>query len=423
MTPQGAPRVSWSGPTDDARAEPFEPFARAVAAGCSLSSGKDKWFMLITSDCHIAAPYELTDELPERYREYFPHLEYREDGAYVINPLQIGGRGMTMGTGGGRPLEPDLADRARAASTGVADTAAGYAPEELLADLARDSVSGAVLISRVAYRNDCPPDAQIAYCRLMNDYLADVYREHLGRLAPGILLPFLDPAECAKELERAAGLGLRPGLLPDAIWNQPYHDASWEPLWEVASALEIPLTLHVGSLRNRPVGAKADGAGFRPYPGLSIVGFYGQAVLMGETLGWLAFSGVFERHPNLHIVMTEGYAGWLAFAMQFFDHHFQESRFTSAIPFPGFGKPDLQAPPSYYLKRQSHATFMWDPVAIANRGITGTDCLLWGNDYPHPEGSFPFSREWLDKQFADVPADEADAVTRGNAAALFRISV
>jgi hypothetical protein len=49
--------------------------------------------------------------------------------------------------------------------------------------------------------------------------------------------------------------------------------------------------------------------------------------------------------------------------------------------------------------------------------------LLWGNDYPHREGSFPHSREWIDKQFAGVPQDEVDAMTGGTAAKLFGISV
>ena len=34
---------------------------------------------LITSDCHIAAPYSLLDELPESYRQWFPRIERRGD--------------------------------------------------------------------------------------------------------------------------------------------------------------------------------------------------------------------------------------------------------------------------------------------------------------------------------------------------------
>jgi hypothetical protein len=57
------------------------------------------------------------------------------------------------------------------------------------------------------------------------------------------------------------------------------------------------------------------------------------------------------------------------------------------------------------------------------RDVTGLDCRMWGNDYPHREGSYPFSQEWVDKQFADVPEDEIDAMVRGNAARVFGINI
>ena len=56
-------------------------------------------------------------------------------------------------------------------------------------------------------------------------------------------------------------------------------------------------------------------------------------------------------------------------------------------------RPKLAEPPSTYLRRQVHAAFMDDPVALANVDRVGAGCLLWGNDYPHEEGLFPRSRE------------------------------
>ena len=50
--------------------------------------------------------------------------------------------------------------------------------------------------------------------------------------------------------------------------------------------------------------------------------------------------------------------------------------------------------------------------------ITGAD-LLWGNDYPHQEGAFPHSQEWVEKQFAGVPEDDIDRIVRRNAAEVF----
>jgi predicted TIM-barrel fold metal-dependent hydrolase len=66
---------------------------------------------------------------------------------------------------------------------------------------------------------------------------------------------------------------------------------------------------------------------------------------------------------------------------------------------------------------------MEDPVAIRNRDLTGLDCLMWGNDYPHQEGVFPDSQKWIDKQFAGVPEAEIMQIVHDNAARTFGLTV
>ena len=72
---------------------------------------------------------------------------------------------------------------------------------------------------------------------------------------------------------------------------------------------------------------------------------------------------------------------------------------------------------------QAHATFMWDPMAIENRHLTGTDCLLWGNDYPHHDAIWPHSMETLDKIFVGVPDDERERLCFTNTVKLYDIDV
>jgi predicted TIM-barrel fold metal-dependent hydrolase len=69
--------------------------------------------------------------------------------------------------------------------------------------------------------------------------------------------------------------------------------------------------------------------------------------------------------------------------------------------------------PSEYVKRQFHVSFQDDPVAVACRHITGVSSIVWGNDYPHAEGTFGGSRELIERQFAGVPADERAAMLGG----------
>ena len=62
--------------------------------------------------------------------------------------------------------------------------------------------------------------------------------------------------------------------------------------------------------------------------------------------------------------------------------------------------------PSEYVRRQFHVSFQDDPVAVACRHLTGLSTIVWGNDYPHAEGTFRGSQELLARQMAGVPDDE-----------------
>jgi len=97
--------------------------------------------------------------------------------------------------------------------------------------------------------------------------------------------------------------------------------------------------------------------------------------------------------------------------MQTLDEYYQAHRHWT--------KPKLSEPPSHYIRRQIHVTFQDDPVALHNIPLTGPDCLLWGNDYPHPEGIYPNSNKVLSELLKDVAYSDAIAVTSGNAMRLF----
>ncbi|MDO8363032.1 MAG: amidohydrolase family protein [Actinomycetota bacterium] len=380
---------------------------------------------LITTDNHLSPPPWLLNELPEKYRDKVSSqmflVEDRPDGRYLVIPESRMNLMMNAGIPNEFKVDDDrmLTKILHASILLAEDNYPAFDPEGRLADMEREGVVAAVLIGSPEFGDARGPDvvaAQIAWCRIANDWLADTYRGHFDRFAPGINLPYLDPAACAKELERAAALGLRPAVLPDGIYDLPYYLPEWEPVWEVAAGLGIPITMHIAAQRTKQF-AQANPAAPNWY-GEHIEGFYTLSVDMGATLTWLTLSGVFERHPNLTVVMTEGYAFWLAGVMQFLDHHYQ-GRF-GAFARAGHQLPEL---PSHYLKRQAKCTFMWDPLAIRNRDLTGIDCLMWGNDYPHPEGAFPYSQEWVEKQFAGVPEDEITKMTFTTAKDLFGFDV
>jgi len=65
------------------------------------------------------------------------------------------------------------------------------------------------------------------------------------RLKGVALLPVHEPTEAAKELERAKQLGLVAGLMPAVtILNKGYGHTDFDPIYEAAERLDMPLTVH-----------------------------------------------------------------------------------------------------------------------------------------------------------------------------------
>jgi predicted TIM-barrel fold metal-dependent hydrolase len=389
---------------------------------------------LITTDCHIAPPPTLADELPEELRAQVTHLEKRTDGTYLVRPEQLPeGMRETMEAGGAEGLtallqegvEVDPDDEAGMARVLAGDCCAqanvGFTAQSFIDELDRDGVVGAVLIGGAAFAVHADAEVDIAWTRLVNDWIHDEFKDHLDRFAPGISLPLGDVDASVKELERAAALGLRPALLPDVLPARPYTDPAWEPLWEAAEGLGIPLAIHVGPAR--ALYPWAIQTAFTPGQGATTA-FAVTSLGMSETVCWFACSGILERHPSLKIVMTEGSAGWLGWLMHFLDHHYSGRFGNEFLTVQGFAPMKAtEAPPSHYIRRQVACTFMDDPIAIRNRDFTGLDCLMWGNDYPHQEGVFPDSQEWVEKQFAGVSEAEIMRIVHDNAAKTFGFRV
>ncbi len=53
--------------------------------------------------------------------------------------------------------------------------------------------------------------------------------------------------------------------------------------------------------------------------------------------------------------------------------------------------------------------------------MLGEDNVMWGSDYPHPDGIWPDSQEFLTKELAGLGADTRRKVVRDNALKLYRL--
>lgn len=279
-------------------------------------------------------------------------------------------------------------------------------PAERVAALERDGVFAEVIYPNVAFfccYEIRDPALQVASCRVYNDWVADRFGSE-PRCAPVGLLPALDPDACVALLREFPARGLCAGLLPVHSDERPYNDPAWEPVWETAAGAGVPLSFHAGTGRSQ---TPARG------PGGAVVNYV--VTLSGaiETVAYLCGSGVLERHPELRVVMVECGAGWLAWTLEAMDDATREHA--------AFVRPGLRELPSFYFRRQGAVTFQRDPVGLASLTATGDRCLLWGSDYPHPEGTWPHSQEVLARDFAAVPEPVAERILCLNAAELYHI--
>ena len=60
---------------------------------------------------------------------------------------------------------------------------------------------------------------------------------------------------------------------------------------------------------------------------------------------------------------------------------------------------------------------------LARRYEIGVGNIMWGNDFPHPEGTWPHTREWLRSQFWDIPVEECQQMLGANAAAVYGFDI
>ena len=355
--------------------------------------------MIISADSHVVEPFDLWQRgLPPAMRERAPRIE-EQDGRWVfvvegIPPRKMGGTGgATNGDG------DEHAERMRSG---------GWDPDQRVVDLDEDGVWGEVLYPTIALFGFMIPDQELrqACARVYNDWLGETFAPD-PRFAAAALIPVQDIDFAVSEIERAASLGLRSAMLPiSPPDDRRYNDAAYDPIWAAAAAHGFPVSFHVGTGAN-PVTERG--------PGGAVINYVEVGLGAPRTLAYLAASGVLERHPELHVVMVECGAGWLAWLMERMDEAFEEHA--------GWVKPKLAEPPSFYVRRQGHVTFGNDASGVENRAFTGVEPLLWASDYPHPEGTWPHTRETLARIFGHVSDAEREAITGGTTQSLYRFEL
>ena len=366
-------------------------------------------YRIISADSHLNEPLSLYERLPLEYRERAPHLEERDGKRFLI----VEGHGAV-------PIEAPLPinedDRERYWRDGedvgrVMHRGGGVDVEVRIADLEKDGVDAEVIYPHGTFNTFSSPDPafQLALARVYNDYYHELFGDHGDRFVPSAVLPMSDLDGAIAEVERLAKLGFRSASIPITMPLRPYNLPDYDRFWATVAEMGMPLALHIFTYG--PDDTKPEYRSPRKGPGEDLAFEIIEMAAAMHPLCLLTASGVLERHPGLRFVLVECGVGWLAWVLQTLDQIYDKRHMWI--------EPKLKLRPSEYFKRQGGATFGDDEVGLHNLQVTGPDCLLWGSDYPHDEGTFPHSREVIERTFRDVPAETTRKIVGDNAARMF----
>ena len=369
----------------------------------------DERYLVISSDCHAGLP-------PERYRDFLDP-QYREAFDAAL-PIQLEETR--------KAAKKFLVDEVSAqwrkgqekALTGAWDH------EQRIQVMDEDGIAGEVIFPDGITEMNMPPfgaglslptdgvvpELQWAGARAHNRWLAELCQMAPERRAGIALVPICwDVGEAVKEIAWAKAHGLRGVLIPSR-WGKcdPYHHPKYEPIWSACEELGMVVHLHSGAAPMEDYGEH-----------LGMMGIYVTEVIWWSVrpLWFLIWGGVFERHPGMKLAITESTAIWVPETLALMDQRYSETHFSAKL---GDYRSHLSRKPSEYFRRNVFVgASCMARREVELRHAIGLENILWGSDYPHPEGTWPMTRRHLLETFRGVPEDELGLMLGGNAARVY----
>lgn len=374
-------------------------------------------YTVISADCHIdliwLPPDLFTANASAPLRERMPFVTEGDRG-----PTWVSHKGAQFGLqcgmgSAGREYVPGVIQRSdRMASTGL------YAPEQRdirrltdpdlrLKDQERDGVQAEVLYGILgASQRLQDPEAAIEVMRIYNEWLAEFCATHPERYAGLACIPNHDIPAAVAEIERVAKRGVVRGLeVANTFDMKPLYHPDWAPMWAAANAAKLPVHFHtVGSKPPNVEGLNAMQQ--RQAFAVQITGFQ---MGMSRILMEIIFGGVLETYHDLKVVIGESGIGWIPYVLEHMDLEWEDQ----------FKDLTLTMKPSEYWRRQCRATYQSDKVGIRLLDYLGEDNIMWGSDYPHPDGVWPDSQDFIASELAEVSNTARRKIVCDNAAALY----
>ena len=360
-------------------------------------------YPVVSADSHITEPpHTYTDHISPAWRDRAPTMVHHEDlgdlfVAEGMRPIKLG----LVAAAGQLPHEIKPGGRFEDMHR------SGWDASARLADQARDGVSAEVLYPTVGmmlcnlddadYKHECFQAYNRwieSYCEVAPDRLLGV-----GQTAART------PADAIADLHAIQAAGLRGIMMPGLPGESDYDQPEWDAFWAEATEVGLPVSFHI--LTTPPERSR----GNRLNAFLTIVRG------IQDVLALLVFGGVFERHPDLRVVCVEADAGWVPHFTYRMDHAYKRHRHHLA---PGT---ELSRLPSEYFLDNLFITFQDDWTAFTHADDMNWRRLMWANDFPHSDSTWPWSQEMLAEHTAQLRPEQCEAILSGNCADLYGIDL
>jgi len=352
---------------------------------------------IFSADAHVAEP-------PDLYLSKMPaHLQ-----AYALNAAQEGEHLITrIGSTDVLRVRRGLTDHKINPETqrlGTRDL------NFRLKDMEKDGVDAELCfpsMALIAHRID-NREAALKTAQIYNDWVWDYLDGLHHKLVPCALLPVANLDDTLDEFRRVVAKGFAAIMLPPVLPEGPpkYNQPDWDPIFAYAGEADVPIIFHTGTGAVNVHAMKG--------PGGALFNYTRQMNDSVDCIAALVGGGVLDRNPRTHILFVEHGAGWLMGLAERMDEVYQGHE--------PMIRPKLSRKPSQIVRDQVHCTFQNDVGCLQTRKEVGTQAFLFATDYPHGEGTFPYSRQIVDHMFDHVPditEQEKLAVLGGNAARLF----
>jgi predicted TIM-barrel fold metal-dependent hydrolase len=367
--------------------------------------------LLIDADGHILEPPDLWERyLEPRYRDRALRIRVGEDGYEFLEidrkRAQLTGATLLHSLGGMKMLREmgakvedfnacrrDALGQTKEQKHGIFDSLATGCPEdtylsgcapgainmkERLEILDREGMAYSIIYPTLGLLWEAELfdiELSSAYCRAYNRWITEFCADSGGRLVPIAHISLGDPAEAARELERAVKAGCRGAFVcPFTITRKPHGHPDHDRFFAAAQDLAVPIGIH-------PTLEPPQWSVHQRFDGMAWADWYFDLfAAQGVPQAFATFFqyGVFDRFPSLRVVVLESGAGWIGYWLDRGDAIYRRTTLGGTV--------QLKQKPSDYFKRQCYISADPDERSIAAlTRLVGEDRFFWASDYPHPD--------------------------------------